>query len=341
MKSNFKLKELKIEVTHQCLLNCSHCSSIALKECHRNIDFSVCKSIIKDAIKLDVEKISLSGGEPLLWPSLDKIIQMLNKKNIISCVYTTGNTSNSFDIINKLKKFGLDKIIFSLLGENEESHERITKTRNSFKTTLKAIEYCVKIGLHTELHFVPLSSNYKELPNIINIAKSLGIKRLSILRFVPQGRGKKNNDMKLSTKQNIEFRNILIKHIETNGFIRLGSPYNFLLLRKSSKCSSGIDRLTITPDLNIFPCDAFKQSKPEMMGLTDDYFSLAKHSLLECWEKSTFLNTVRKVVNRSCEICLKCKNIIYCNSGCLAQKFIKNKKLVQIPDPMCICNTVL
>jgi MoaA/NifB/PqqE/SkfB family radical SAM enzyme len=117
--------------------------------------------------------------------------------------------------------------------------------------------------METEFHFVPLAHNFGELQAIAKQARELGVKRVSVLRLVPQGRGAEGADMQLTNEQNLELRKIIL-HLRTDGHcIRLGSPYNFLMLRDEPKCCAGIDRLTIGPDLRVFPCDAFKHIPPE------------------------------------------------------------------------------
>lgn len=34
-----------------------------------------------------------------------------------------------------------------------------------------------------------MKTNFKELPQIADFSKSIGVERISVLRFVPQGRG--------------------------------------------------------------------------------------------------------------------------------------------------------
>src|SRR5208337_4046518 len=139
-----------------------------------------------------------------------------------------------------------------------------------------------------------LSDNYKSLYGIAGLARRMGVKRISVLRLVPQGRGHQEKDKQLNHLSNLELRKI-IKEIRAAGQdVRLGSPYNFLMLRDKPQCRSGIDRLTIGPDLRIFPCDAFKHISPEKIGVDPVYSSLSKHSLAECWAKSQYLMAVRK-----------------------------------------------
>lgn len=331
---DFLLKELKIELTDACNLCCKHCSSLAKRMASKNISYSKVLDIANEAIAMGVDEIKFSGGEPLLWKDIDKIINFISKNNIKTCIYTTGNVNQFNAAIAKLKENGLDRAIFSLFSAKKDNHEKITKKDGSYNNTISAIEKCVELGIKTEIHFVPMASNYKELPQIAWLGKRLGVTNISILRLVPQGRAKSQKDEILSKEQNKELRNIIVT-LRNNGYnIRVGSPYNFLNLPDSKPCNSGTEELTIRPNLTICPCDAFKGVKPGDLGINDEYYSLEKHSLKECWEKSSFLNYIRSFSMD--KFYKQCHNYENCHCGCLGQKCYISGSLKNIPDPMCL-----
>ena len=330
----FYLKELKIELTDACNLCCKHCSSLAKKISTKEISLNKAKIIIEEAIRMGVEEIKFSGGEPLLWKGIDELINILNNNNIKTCVYTTGNISLFNEKIEILKSMGLNRIIFSLFSSDRKQHEDVTKIKGSYNKTISAIEKCVSLNISTEIHFVPLASNYKELPQIAWLGKKIGVSNISILRLVPQGRATKHKKEFLSIEQNIELREIIITLRKQGYNIRVGSPYNFLGLEDSKPCNSGTEELTIRPDLTICPCDAFKGITPKDLGIKDKYYSLKNNSLKECWEKSNYLNEIRKFsTDKNYKQCTTYKQ---CNCGCLGQKFYSIGYLNYLSDPMCL-----
>ena len=165
----------------------------------------------------------------------------------------------------------------------------------------------------------------------------MGVKRISLLRLVPQGRGSNQKDRQLSHSENLELREIIRALRAAGHDIRLGSPYNFLMLQEKPRCWTGIDRLTVGPDLRIFPCDAFKHISPEEIGASSKYSNLSKYSLLECWKKSPYLDAVRKYLATDFAIeCKACQKLEDCHSGCMAQKFYAFGELRKCPDPSCL-----
>ncbi len=336
MSIPYKLKEIKIEVTHECILKCVHCSSMANSKCARKMEWETCKKIINDAAKMGVSEVAFSGGEPLLWPHLINAVSLARDLNINVSIYTTGNVPNALNLLTQLKSKGVERIMVSIFGVDSIQHEKITCVKGSYKQTIKVAKESVILGFYVEYHFVPVRTNYNSLKAIAYQASESGVKRISLLRLVPQGRGSNYTDLLLDHKQNLDLRADIIK-LRNQGFdIRLGSPYNFLMLNENPKCFSGIDRLTIGPDLRIFPCDAFKQFKTR-----DDFGNIFYHSLSEVWEKSYLLNEVRNIrESRLASSCASCPLYAQCNSGCLAQKAIAAGKLIDGKDPECLLNGV-
>ena len=339
LSKTYTLKEIKLEVTHVCHLRCSHCSSCATPDNSRELSWRDCKGIVDQAAAMGVNEIYFSGGEPLLWPHLLDAVELAASYGMAVRLYSSGTFSKE-NIFEQLKKSGLDRIIFSLFGVNSDAHEKITGVIGSFDQTLTSIETCHRVGLKTELHFVPLAHNYTALEQLACLAKENGISRISVLRLVPQGRAKDSDLNLLTREQNLHLRKIITRLRADGHDIRTGSPYNFLMLKDKPQCNSGIDRLTIGPDLRIFPCDAFKQLPPTELGITSEYSNLLNHTLAECWEKSPYLNSVREYLKSDFSPeCAECDCLEKCHSGCLAQKIHAHGSMVKAPDPMCLQQT--
>lgn len=331
---NCELKEMKIEVTKKCPLACVHCSSDANEEQILEISTEKSLELIGQAIELGMKELSISGGEPLIWSGIYNIVKFSHDNGIKVNIYTSGNVRDIDKVFKHLSQNGLTKVIFSLYSDMREEHNRVTRKKDSFDNTLAAINAANNNGIETEIHFVALKKTYHKLEAIVRLSLSLGINQVSVLRFVPQGRGKVLDV--LSRKENEELVST-IKRLRKEGFkIRTGSPYNVLLLNKDPKCMAAYDRLIISPDLKIYPCDAFKQVSSMDIVNTDEYSSVEDDELSVCWERSPYFNRVRRAIQISPEgTCKDCSLFSKCLSGCLAQKYILNQSLDPNRDPAC------
>jgi radical SAM protein with 4Fe4S-binding SPASM domain len=337
-KPPFILNELKIEVTYTCPLACIHCSSDSTPSSQSIIEPSVLLNIVNNAIELGVKEIAFSGGEPLLHPSIIDAVHLAANNKIRTLVYSSGCVDEFDVLIKNLIQAGLSKIIFSLYSDEAEKHEAITRVRGSHRQTVQGIQQCIKNGLATEVHFVALKRTYKSLTSVAEYTKLLGVNRLSVLRFVPQGRGYLLGRDMLTNTEYAELKTAIENLRNTGMDIRTGSPFNFLMLSNNPKCNSAIDRLIIAPDLCIYPCDAFKRiSAQEIVG-TENYSRLEKgKTLYDCWHKSPYLAAVREYLcSPFAKPCDECEWLESCLSGCLAQKVLVSGILDKKPDPNCM-----
>lgn len=335
LKNNYRLKEIKLEVFYTCELKCIHCSSDASMTQKDMISLNEALRVITSAESMGVETISISGGEPIQWPHLFEFLSVCSTKKFNIRLYTSGYP---VDIVDKVKQFAKNDftIIFSLYGASASVHEKVTRVKGSFDRTINSLKNAAINNIRTQIHFVPLSINYKDLISVAELSKSFGVKKISILRFVPQGRGASSLELDLSKGQYVELKKAIVDLRNADFNIRTGSPLSFLLLDNPAKCSSGIDKLIIGPDLKIYPCDAFKQLAVEDIFGEDEFSCLKKNDLRICWEKSKYLKEIRNILLQEYhEPCKSCKNLNLCNSGCLAQKILHNMDRKSL-DPKCL-----
>jgi radical SAM protein with 4Fe4S-binding SPASM domain len=335
----FSLKEFKIEVTYRCDLNCIHCSSDARPSNLLEMTRDDCLRILADAAKMGTQDVTFSGGEPFLWPYIYEAVEAALKNHMNVTVYTSGNVEKFKQKVSRLHDLGAIQMIFSVFGANTKTHERITRRSGSLDHTKVAMSEAISVGLVTELHFVPIADNYRELKGVAQLGRQFGVSRVSVLRLVPQGRAALIGERILNRIQNLELRRLIQEIRKEHGdhFIRTGSPYNFLLLNDDPACRAAIDRLIIGPDLQIYPCDAFKKIGAAELVSTEEWSCLAGASLPECWQKSPYLEAVRKYLTTDFEApCDSCRLLEKCVSGCLAQKVIAYDSLDKKPDPACL-----
>lgn len=329
------LHEIKIEVTHKCPLRCLHCSSVAGIESAPVMTGEDCQRIIEEAARMGVKELAISGGEPLLWPHLASTVEVAKRRGLQVKLYTCGNAPNSEAVIKDLCTNGLDAVAFSLYAGSSLIHEHITDVPRSYAGTLAGIRTAISSGLRTEVHFVAMVTNYHELPSVAKLARNLGCERVSILRFVPQGRGSSAEQI-LMPRQNAQLKHI-IETLRSDGHsLRTGSPLNFLLVNEHPECPAGISCLTIGPDFRVFPCDAFKHVTPTQVGVDGPHPTLLDTPLEICWQTAPYLEAVRALIaNPSGEECRNCPHTAQCGGGCLAQK-LHAGFLSAAPDPACL-----
>ncbi len=342
MNNNFNhmLKELCIEVTGKCLMNCVHCSSSCTQFNNQELSIDKIREVLKEAKSLGTQVIQLSGGEPLLHPQISNIINEA-KKDFDVRLYTSGYLGDINGIPqNELSKYAdhnLDKIIFNLQGSDSNAHEQITKTPGSFNSVIRSIKNAKELGLWVGIHFVPMKLNFDELRNVAQLCKELHVDELAILRFVSQGRGKVNQrSLELDQKEfnQLLLDVVLLKNQYKDYFrLRTGCPMNFCSLIDKAmtpvKCKVGLSTLLINYDGNIVPCPAFKQTDDFDLG------NISNISLGKIWQHSQILSQLRSLNCKEIDGCNNCHDLEYCQGRCVAQRYHKYGDINRGPDPLC------
>jgi radical SAM protein with 4Fe4S-binding SPASM domain len=309
------LAELKIELTQECPLACVHCSTRSDRFAKTLLPSEVVSRLLHEARNMGTRKVAFSGGEPLVYPRLGEVLLTACSLEFASTLYTTGLKNNNLEPLNSrdvsnLVSAGLRRIVFSVYAVNPAIHNSLTGFP-SYEPTMQAINACVSGGLCVEFHFVPLRRNYAELDGVIELAARLGVSTVSVLRFVPQGRGasiRESEDLRAEDYR--RFRQSIRKprSPRTVG-LRLGAPMNILGLGHTC-CDVAQDIMLVNYRGQVRPCDAFKDTDyPD-----DMYGSILNKPLNSVWEKSEFLNAARLLHSERRNACKSCP------TGCLAQE---------------------
>ncbi len=191
-------------------------------------------------------------------------------KERVSRYYDSFINPNTFSPITKeefrqLRTLGLDKIVFDMQAYEHETDEYLMgRTRQKHTCLLDSLLNASSSGIETDVHFIPMKPNYKQIPDILELLEIAKINNISILNFVPQGRGLPNiNDLLLPPEELQEFISILnaSRHL-FSGTIRIGIP---LQGEATHKCNAGLEKLDIKFDGTILPCPAFKELDKETM----------------------------------------------------------------------------
>lgn len=336
MKICDKLKEVCLEITDTCPLNCLHCSGECGLSSRNILSLNTIKKFIDELSNVGCEILEISGGEPLVHPHLTQIVQYAERSNLETILYTSG-TMLSRDVAQKLKQSGLRKIVFNLQGALADTHDAVTQVKGSFNSGIDAIKTMKSLEFWVGAHFVPVRPNYKDLSGFVQLCHDLEVDEIGVLRFVPQGRGETNKGLlELSREEFLELTMNLVeltsKH--KNPHIRVGRPIDFRHLFDpsivKSECDAGISRCLITPSGKVLPCPAFKQNKQYVAG------DVKNCSLRDIWEASPIWGKLRHFDYKQIgDPCKTCEHLHQCRGGCIAQRILKYKDMYDAPDPVC------
>ena len=260
---------LRVSVTERCNFRCQYCMpekpfSWVPKE--NLLSFEELFLFMKVAIDEGVNKIRLTGGEPLLREGLDKFIKMIHDyKPDIDLALTT-NAYLLPQTAQKLKDAGLKRLNISLDSLKPEVAQQIAQ-KDVLDQVLKGIDKALEVGLGVKINMVPLKGiNDDEILDIIDYCKERNIK----VRFIEY----MENAHASKTIEGMHGREILEKVKERYTIKALGregaSPsfnyvlddgYEFGLIdpHKHDFCEN-CNRIRLTAEGNLIPCLYFDEA---------------------------------------------------------------------------------
>ncbi|MBC7797857.1 MAG: GTP 3',8-cyclase MoaA [Pyrinomonadaceae bacterium] len=149
---NRKIKDLRVSLTDRCNFRCFYClpnGEPAMAQKEKVLTYEELDYICEIFVELGIEKIRLTGGEPLLRRDVDVLVKKLSRlKNPKSKVQSPkledlALTTNGFLLDEKraksLKANGLDRVTISLDTLKRDNFTAITKV-DAFDKVLNSIE---------------------------------------------------------------------------------------------------------------------------------------------------------------------------------------------------------
>lgn len=160
---------LRISVTDRCNLRCVYCmpeDGVSLMSHQDILTYEEIYTVAKAAAELGINKIRLTGGEPLVRAGVPELVRQLAGIGTIDDIALTTNGVLLKRYAAELKEAGLRRVNISLDTLKPEKFNRITRC-GSLENTLEGIEAAHTAGLTpVKINVVVMAGiNEDELPD--------------------------------------------------------------------------------------------------------------------------------------------------------------------------------
>ncbi len=181
-----KINYLRISVTDRCNLRCVYCmpsEGIQLLRHEDILSFDEIIEVVRAAVELGVDKVRITGGEPLVRKGIVELVQMIASIEGIKDLSMTTNGILLSRFAKELKQAGLNRVNISLDTLDPEKFREITRVGN-LEQVLEGIEAALETGLvPVKLNCVVKHSSREEnAQEVREYAEKMGIKA----RFIRQ-----------------------------------------------------------------------------------------------------------------------------------------------------------
>ena len=145
------IHDLRVSVTDRCNYKCVYCRTGESGAQYPELGIGEYLRLIKVFVGLGIEKVRLTGGEPLLRQGLVELVEELaGLRTLRGQPLELALTTNGHllaGLAARLKSAGLNRVMVSMDAVDEPAFERSTRVPGSFKTVLKGIRAAREAGL--------------------------------------------------------------------------------------------------------------------------------------------------------------------------------------------------
>ena len=180
---------VRISVTDRCDFRCVYCMDEEMKFLPRAqlLTLEELATIGRAFIELGVDKVRITGGEPLIRRNVIKLFQDIGQLPGLRELVITTNGSQLPKLAQQLKDAGVKRINISLDSLNAEKFKRITRTGN-LKDVLAGLQMAMDVGFERiKLNTVILKNrNDDEIIDLVQFAIDRNID-ISFIEEMPLG----------------------------------------------------------------------------------------------------------------------------------------------------------
>jgi cyclic pyranopterin phosphate synthase len=185
-----RINYLRISVTDRCNLRCIYCVSqreIRPKSSSRILSYEEILRVATIGARLGIDKIRLTGGEPLLRKDLVKLLEKLRRIRQLKDLSLTTNGIYLKKFARSLKEGGLERVNISLDSLRRRRYKSLTG--GNLKDALDGIDSAIQSGLNpVKINVVVMKGvNDDEIFEFVKFARERLVE-VRFIEFMPIGR---------------------------------------------------------------------------------------------------------------------------------------------------------
>lgn len=265
---------LRISLTDNCNLRCFYCmpeEDYEFTPASRLMQLHEIEALAKIFVSLGVNKIRLTGGEPLVRKDAKDIILALGKLPVKLTLTT--NATRLHDFVDTLQQSNIKSLNISLDTLQPEKFQLITR-RDQFKLVYDNIHLLVSRGFHVKVNMVVMKGlNENELNDFVEWTKHEPV-HVRFIEFMPFSGNRWTSNKVFTMRQmleTIEAKYDVIrlqdeKHDTAKGFQAPGHLGTFSVISTmSSNFCGDCNRMRLTADGKIKNC-LFSKEETDLLA---------------------------------------------------------------------------
>jgi pyrroloquinoline quinone biosynthesis protein E len=273
------------ELSYRCPLHCPYCSNpldLGGEKYRRELPTEDWMRTFREARRLGVLQLALTGGEPMLRRDLVELCAAARDAGLYSSLITAG-TLFTRERAQALKSAGLDHVQISIQSPNAEDNDRIAGNR-SFGTKLAAARLAKELDFPLTINCVLHRQNLDRIAELLDLALDLGAQRVELANTQYYGWAVANQEALLPSEEQLRrgeeavqrFREVVGPEVDVLWVL----PDFYEELPKPCMGGWGRTAMVVAPNGDVLPC----QAASTIPGL--EFANVREHPLEWIWSRS-------------------------------------------------------
>ena len=248
---------LVAELTYACPLHCVYCSNPVDFARHRDVlDTATWRRVLREAERLGVVQVNFTGGEPLLRPDLEALVEEARALDLYTNLITSGLPLERARL-ERLRRLGLDNVQVSIQDARPAESDRIAG-REAFDRKLEVARWVKELGFPLTVNTVLHRENLDRAGEVIALAEELHADRLELANTQYLGWALLNRQTLLPTPAQIESaRSVAVaarKRLEGRMEVVFVVPDYYVEFPPACMDGWGRRFMVVSPDGLLLPC---------------------------------------------------------------------------------------
>ena len=177
------------ELTKGCNLRCIHCRASATElSSPSDLSTQAARDIIDQIAEVSSPILVLSGGEPLFRSDIFQLARYGTDKGLRVALATNG-TLVTKQVAKKIVDSGVKRVAISLDGSDALTHDTFRGIPGAFDAAITGFRNLKDLGMSVQINTTIARHNAHQLPQVLELAKSIGADALHTFLLVPVGCG--------------------------------------------------------------------------------------------------------------------------------------------------------
>jgi radical SAM protein with 4Fe4S-binding SPASM domain len=177
------------ELTKGCNLRCIHCRATATElSSPTDLSTQAARDIIDQIADVSTPILVLSGGEPLFRSDIFQLARYGTDKGLRVALATNG-TLVTKAVARMIVDSGVQRVAISLDGADALTHDSFRGIPGAFDAAIAGFRNLKNLGMSVQINTTIARHNAHQLPQVLELAKSLGADALHTFLLVPVGCG--------------------------------------------------------------------------------------------------------------------------------------------------------